>query len=262
MVTGGPAAQRWAQELAAWAIPEDILAAAPTSPWTFPVELFRPAPAPADTPSRRRALEALPDRGSVLDVGAGGGAACLALVPPAAEVTAVDERAEMLASLADAAGARGVAVTTVEGRWPDVAGDVGPADVVTCHHVLYNVADAVPFVAALSSHARRRVVVEITAVHPQAGLNDLWRHFHGLERPEGPDVEEAVAVLGEAGARPRVERFRRPPRPVTHDRDMLVAFARRRLCLGPDADPEVDRLLGPDAGFLTTDAACLWWDVA
>src|SRR2546430_4648282 len=36
----GAAADRWRDDLAAWAIPQPILDAAPESPWHFPVELF------------------------------------------------------------------------------------------------------------------------------------------------------------------------------------------------------------------------------
>src|SRR3954468_24194750 len=79
-----PAAERWRDELSAWAIPPDILAAAPEPPWGFPVELFRADAESPDTPSRDAALAALPDGGTVLDVGCGGGGASLALVPPAA----------------------------------------------------------------------------------------------------------------------------------------------------------------------------------
>ncbi|MDP9241458.1 MAG: SAM-dependent methyltransferase, partial [Actinomycetota bacterium] len=88
------AADQWRDELASWAIPDEILAAASESPWGFPVELFRVAdavePSMPDTPSRRRALEALPAGGSVLDVGCGGGAASLALAPPAGRLVGVD----------------------------------------------------------------------------------------------------------------------------------------------------------------------------
>src|SRR5204862_2441483 len=133
-----------------------------------------------------RALEALPDAGSVLDVGAGGGAASLPLCPPAVAVTAVDQSPQMLAAFAELATKQGIDHLEVEGLWPDVAGRVGPADVVVCHHVLYNVGDLVPFLVALTDHAQSRVVVEMTAEHPQALLNPLWEHSHRLGRPTGP----------------------------------------------------------------------------
>jgi len=64
---------------------------------------------------------------------------------------------------------------------------------VTCHHVLYNVAELGPFVTALTSHARRLVVVELTARHPLTALNPLWERFHGLVRPNVPTACDALA---------------------------------------------------------------------
>jgi SAM-dependent methyltransferase len=257
-------ARRWQEDLASWAIPPQILAAAPETPWGCPTGLFArsaeeavAALEPPPTPSRRRALEALPDGGSVLDVGAGGGAASLPLCPPAAAVTAVDQSAGMLAAFAGLADQQGVTHQEVEGLWPEVAGDVGPADVVVCHHVLYNVGDLVPFVVALTDHARRRVVVEITAEHPQSTLNDLWLHFHGNVRPTRPTAADAAAVLSDLGFDVGMEEFEAAPRwGHDHDRAELVAFARRRLCLPPERDPEVDAVLetpGPRRHVT------LWW---
>ena len=57
--------------------------------------------------------------------------------------------------------AAGIAARTVLGPWPEVAHRTEPADVVVCGHVLYNVADAAPFVAELTAHARGRVVLEV-----------------------------------------------------------------------------------------------------
>ena len=108
------------------------------------------------TPSNLEAARHLPPGGVVLDVGAGGGAASLPLAGVAGRLVAVDESPEMVASFLAAAEAAGVPAEGVEGRWPEVAGRVGPADVVVCHHVLYNVADLAPFAAALTGHARRR----------------------------------------------------------------------------------------------------------
>ena len=50
---------------------------------------------------------------------------------------------------------------TFLGQWPDVADATPIADVVTVHHVAFNVGDIVPFFAALNSHARKRVVIEV-----------------------------------------------------------------------------------------------------
>ena len=256
-------AWQWEKDLDSWAIPPEILAAAPETPWGCPPALFRRAAEGAlaegdrlTSPSRRRAREALPDGGSVLDVGAGGGAASLPLCPPAATVTAVDQNPGMLAAFAELAAKQGIGHHEVEGLWPDIAGEVGPADVVVCHHVLYNVGDIVPFVAALTDHARRRVVVEITADHPQATLNPLWERFHGNVRPTRPTAADAAAVVRDLGLDVSVEEFEGPPRWHDHDRDEVVAFTRRRLCLPPERDPEVAAALEPPG---PQHLVTLWW---
>ena len=253
------ALDRWQAELAGWAIPDEILAQAPEPPWGFPVELFRAQPEAADSPSRRRAAEALADGGSVLDVGCGGGGAAMALAPPAGLVVGVDSAPDMLTAFAEAADAKGVGHREVEGAWPAVSAEVPVVDVVVCHHVFYNVADLPPFAAALSAHAGRRVVVEMTAKHPLTALAPLWRHFHGIDRPDGPTALLAEDVLREAGVEPTVETWTRPARPV--DREVYVRMNRRRLCLPVDAEPEVDRLMG-DTASLGRAVVTMWWDTA
>ena len=181
------AAQRWREDLAAWAIPDEILAQAPESPWIHPVAMFAAADEIPDSPSHRLARSALAAGGSVLDVGSGGGRAAFALVPPAAAVVGVDHQAGMLAEFAAAAEARGVDHVEVIGDWPAVERAAPLCDVVVCHHVVYNVADIVPFVRALSAHARRRVVLELPVRHPLSGMSPLWHRFWGLERPVPPD---------------------------------------------------------------------------
>jgi SAM-dependent methyltransferase len=238
---------RWREQLEGWAIPAEILAAAPESPWGFPVGLFRSrahrAGSRPGTPSTLEAARHLPPGGSVLDVGAGGGAASLPLAGKAGRLVAVDESPEMVASFLAAAEAAGVPAEGVEGRWPEVAGRVGPADVVVCHHVLYNVADLAPFAAALTGHARRRVVAELTDRHPLAGLAPLWRRFHDLERPKGPGAGDAVAALAELGLDVDRRDWEHQDRFGFDDFDELVAFTRRRLCLPAGRDPEVAEAL-------------------
>lgn len=252
------AAARWREQLAAWAIPPAILERAPESPYTFPVGRFLADPAPRDSPSRQLALAALPPAGTVLDVGCGGGQAGLALVPPAARLVGVDSSAGMLAAFAEAAGARGVEHREVHGSWPAAAGEAGRADVVVAHHVAYNVPDLVGFAQALTSAARRRVVVELTHAHPWAATRGLWRRFHGLDRPAGPTAELAADVLREAGFAVRVQHWTGPGR--TADRADTVAFVRRRLCLAATADPAVAAALPADYELSGRRLATLWWD--
>jgi hypothetical protein len=157
----------------------------------------------------------------------------------AGRLVAVDESPAMVAAFLAAAEVAGVPASGVEGRWPEVAGRVAPADVAVCHHVLYNVADLAPFADALTGHARRRVVVELTERHPLAGLAPLWRRFHGLERPSGPGADDAVAALEAVGLRVARQDWESRDRFGFDDFDELVAFTRRRLCLPAERDPEV-----------------------
>jgi SAM-dependent methyltransferase len=179
----------------------------------------------------------------VLDVGAGGGAASLPLARAAGRLVAVDESPGMVASFLDAAAAAGVPAEAVAGRWPDVAAEVPAADVVVCHHVLYNVADLAPFADALTGHARRRVVVELTGRHPLVGLGPLWRRFHGLDRPAGPTADDAQAALAALGLQVARQDWEDGDRLGFEDFGELVAFTRRRLCLPADRDPEVAEAL-------------------
>jgi SAM-dependent methyltransferase len=265
----GEAADRWREQLLAWAIPPEILASVPDSPWTVPTDIFaRRADTSVAEPegaSYRRAREAVGDGGSVLDVGSGAGAASLPLGCP---ITAVDVSPDMLAALTTRANRLGLPVRTIEGRWPEVAEQTPAADVVVCHHVAYNVPDLGPFATALTDHARRRVVLELTAHHPMAALNPLWTAMHGISRPTGPTASEAAEVLREVGIRPEIETGPRPPRPVYPSFDDLVAITRRRVCLPPEreaelaqtllrlgVDPEHPRDLPPPQDVVAT----LWW---
>ena len=264
-------AQEWTAALAAWAIPEHILAAAPESPWSYPTALFaRRADAAVTTltPSNQKALEALPVGGVVLDVGCGAGAGSLPLADRAGRLVGIDPSPSMLDAFRERAESKGVEVTTIAGNWPGAAADTPIADVVVCHHVVYNVADLADFARALHDHARRRVVLELTAEHPLRSLNDLWRRFHGLARPERPTADDAVAVLREMGLQPAHEDWSAPPVTAFGTREDMVAWMRRRLCLPPERDPEIAEAIaaelveGEDDGVTLPPrpVVTIWWD--
>ena len=266
----GSSEREWREALASWAIPDDILAKAPESPWSFPVELFasRAQAAPSSlTPSNRCALDALPEGGSVLDVGCGAGAASLALVPKAGALIGVDPSAEMLRAFTEKAGAAGVPATAIEGSWPEASPRAPGADVVVCHHVVYNVPGLGEFALRLTDHAGHRVVVEMTATHPLTNMNDLWMRFHGIRRPDRPTADDAMAVLREVGLDPKRKDWVSFGGGGFSRRGDLIAFVRRRLCLPPERDSEIgaavaDKIVEREGrfGFGDRPVVSLWWE--
>jgi methyltransferase family protein len=238
------AAQQWTDELAAWAIDPEILAAAPESPYGFEPSLFAPVPDSQPTPLQEVAAAAMRPGDTVLDVGAGAGATSLAVVPPSGHLHAVDSQPSMLRALEATAADQGVEVTTYDGRWPDVADEVPVCDVAVCSHVLYNVPDLVPFVTALSVHARRLVVVEISERHPLVRLAPLWEAVHHQPRPSGPTAELVLQVLRDAGLDPDVREQVRPPVVRTGAmHEEWVDFTCRQLCLPRERRAEVEALM-------------------
>jgi precorrin-6B methylase 2 len=271
---GVTALEHWRQALDAWRIPQAVLDRAPESPWVLPREVFvRRADAQLAQPigaTYQRAMSALPEPGAVLDVGAAAGATSLPLAAAGrvTHLTAVDGDSSLLDSLAERAARIGVSLDRVVGLWPDAAARTPVVDVVICGNVVYNVADLAPFIAALTDHARGVVVVETAVRHPLTELNSLWRRFHGIARPTGPDVDDLLAALDELGVHPEVTRWRRPPEAEHADFAELVDVTRRRLCLSPTAAPEVDRALRdlghspdfpPDLGSSGRELATLTW---
>lgn len=252
------AASRWAEQLLGWGLPDWIVAQASESPWGHDSRRFAVDDTlDRDSTSARWAREVLPPTGgTVLDVGCGGGRASLVLVPPANELIGVDRSGAMLDEFVDAAGRAGVARRTMHGSWPDVAPHTPGADVVVCHHVLYDVADVVPFVFALTDHARLAVVVEIPTVHPMSAWTPAWRHFWDIARPEGPTADDLIAVLDELGLEPEHTTAPRGPLPrFATDPSQLVPTARRRLCLPPERDAELAAWLA-DNPLPWTDTVC------
>jgi Methyltransferase domain len=265
--------ERWRDDLAAWAIPEHITAAVAESGWVLPRQVFarradRVSAAPSG-PSYQRAWAALDPPGSVLDVGAGAGAACLPLLPRTTSLTAVDSDAEILNKLSERTLAAGITARTVLGRWPEAAAEAGPADVVTCHHVLYNVPDVRSFVTALTAGARREVVAEMTSQHPLVSLNALWLRFHGLRRPLSPTATDLIQILEAMGLRPGHETWRRQGGRDYASFDEMVDVTRRRLCLPQEraaevaaalAESGIDPEVPEDLGSSGRDVVTIWWD--
>lgn len=177
---------------------------------------------------------------TVLDVGAGTGRHTLALAPHVRRVVAVDPSPAMLGFLKeDVAEQKLTNVETVASAWLDA--EVEPADVVLCSHVLYPIADPVPFIRKLESSARQRVYVYLR-VDPLPTDFGLWREFYGVSLQAQPTHLDLINLLAQLDIAPDVE--------VVHHRftwtfaevEEAVAQVRNSLCLREDDIAATTRL--------------------
>lgn len=261
MTTG--AQERWAGLLAAWALPEELIARAPEHPYRFDVARFArfaDEARPGCDPSQLRAREALPEGGVLLDIGCGAGAASLPLIPPAAHVTGVDPQDDMLEAFRERIEAAGARATTVLGGWPEVADHVGVADVAVSRHVLYNIPDLAAFATALTEQVRRRVVIELSQRHPLDWTRPYWRALHGVDRPEGPTSTDAAAALAEAGVAVEVEHWVSRHQLADEDAEAQLASLRHRLLVDPERDGELRALLAEHPPPAERPVTTLWWN--
>ncbi len=254
---------RWGEMLSRWAIPDEIMSAAPEPPYFFDPNVFAVAADEAvaradDTPSDTAARDALPAGGTVLDVGCGAGAASLRLAP--GRLVGVDSSAPLLDLFVARACRLGIDTSTVLGTWPEAADQAPAADVVVCHHVFYNVADLGAFATALNGHARRRVVIELTADHPMAFTAPYWKALYGLERPDRPVAADAVAALEELGYSLHRHQWSRRYQMTGESGNRPVESLARRLCLPASRHDELRRLLAETPPVMTRDVVTLWWN--
>ena len=218
--------------------------------------------------SFQRAWAALDPPGSVLDVGSGAGRRLPAAAAPRHRAHRRRRRPGH-ARPAGAAGRRGRApARTVPGSWPDVAAQAGPADVVTCYNVTYNVAGIGPFLDALTaSRAAHRGARDDRG----APAGHAERAVAAVPRPAtagGPHGRRPARDPGRAGRRPGHRRWRRPGGPDYASFDELVDVTRRRLCLPPERAGEVAEALTEsgidpaqpvDLGSSGREMVTIWW---
>jgi hypothetical protein len=152
-----------------------------------------------------------------------------------------------------------VTCQTIEGFWPAVADATPSADVVTAHHVVYNVGDIVPFLRALDEHARFRVVLEMPDHHPLASMTAAWRHFWQLERPVGPTPSDLVDVLEEFGVHAHREQWSGAMR-AEQNLEWAAHFMRIRLCLPSSREDEVRDFFATQPALRTRELSTIWWD--
>ena len=249
----------WSSALDAWGIPSEILQQAPQNPWIHPPALFAVPEVIPETPSHLRARETLDSGGSVLDIGCGGGIAAFAVAPPASSVIGVDHQQEMLTMFAATAQARGLKHEEVLGDWPDVAAQTPTADVVTCHHVVFNIPQIEAFIRELNSHANQRVVIEMPQQHPLSTMTAAWKHFWDLDRPVKPTSDDLIQIVQAMELKPKFEHWEHPIRSgLTLDDE--VRFMRIRLCLPESKDDEIRGFIQDNPAASTRKLTTIWWD--
>ena len=250
---------KWAKDLAAWGIPSHILEQAPQDPWIHPPVLFTVPREIPSTVSHDLARQALVGGGSILDIGCGGGIAAFAAVPPATHVIGVDHQQEMLEMFAAEAEIRSVTHQEFLGYWPKIVEQVPSADVVTCHHVAYNVSDIEPFLKALDAHSNRRVVIEIPQKHPLSVMSEAWKYFWNLERPTSPNSNDLLNIVRELGFDAQMSNWMSSlGREIEFDQE--VEFMRIRLCLPATRDNEIAEFLEQYPRSLPRSVSTIWWD--
>lgn len=187
-----------------------------------------------EDPYLRRVRAATNPDSTVIDVGAGTGRHTLALAPQVRSVTAIDPSAAMLAFLREDLAAESITnVHVVESDW--LAADVAPADIVTCSHVLYPIADVVPFLRKLDRSARERVFIYLRT-DPLPTDMGLWAEFYGVPLQSQPVHTDLMNVLVQIGIMPDVEVVQHRFTWTFATFDDAVAQVGNSLCLRPD-DP-------------------------
>lgn len=198
---------------------------------------FRADPHRTDDPVLNRLLREAASGKTVLDVGGGGGRLALPLALHCDSFTVVEPSASMLDELRRGADDTGIGnVTIVEGPWEEVS--VDPAEIVLVAHVLYGVADVVPFVRKLEEHARERVLILTFMRAPQSYLSPLWKAVHNEERVDLPALPELLEVLWEMDIYPDLEMVQASGPAVFESRDEALEELRSRLYVSPGAESE------------------------
>jgi len=186
---------------------------------------------------------------TLIDVGAGTGRHATPLAERLEWVTAVEPSEGMRSHIPQRDN-----ITIVASSWEDA--EVAPADLVICSHVMYGVADPIPFVEKMQRSARERVFVmlrETDLPHPAA---ELRRRLAGSTGPRLPRFSELFMLLVQMGIAPDVAYLRYPI--VTRYADMDEALTDCRALFGDGWDEEAARkaleeMLVADDGELVYD---------
>ncbi|HXM55303.1 MAG TPA: methyltransferase domain-containing protein [Candidatus Dormibacteraeota bacterium] len=167
---------------------------------------------------------------TLIDVGAGTGRYAVPLAERLDWVTAVEPSQAMRERIPPADN-----VTVIGSGWMDA--EPAPADLVICVHVLYGVADVMPFVEKLERSARERVFV-VMRDGPASYPADALARALGT-RPRQPWLRDLLLLLREAGVEPDLAMS--TYQPSIRYESVADAVERCRLDLGAEWDEERGR---------------------
>lgn len=151
------------------------------------------------------ARELVADARTALDVGAGFGALALPLAARMERVTALEPSPAMAEGLRREAVRLGHEnVTVVEAAWGKVT--LAPHDLVVCAHVGPLLRPGAPFLAEVSGHARRGVILIVDAPgrEDKFYFSELYPRLLGRPYDHRCTGEETVAALRALGIDPSV----------------------------------------------------------
>jgi SAM-dependent methyltransferase len=140
--------------------------------------------------------------GTLIDVGAGTGRFAAPLADRLEWVTAVEPSEGMRALIPHRDN-----MTVIASGWEEA--EVAPADFVLCSHVVYGVADVVPFLRKLEAAARRRVFVVLRA-RQLGDAPDRVAVALNLGRPRQPELLDLLLVLRQLAVDYEVSSLRYP----------------------------------------------------
>ncbi len=195
---------------------------------------------------------------TLIDAGAGTGRHAVPLSERLEWVTAVEPSEGMRSMIPPRDN-----MTVVASTWQDAV--VAPADLVICSHVLYGVADVVPFIAKLDRSARERVFVmlrESDLPHPAASIR---KRLLGEVGPPMPRFSDLFMLLIQMDIAPDVQFL--SYRSVTRYANLDEGLVDARALVGDAWDEKVGRamlaeLLTPEGDELVYDGGTVLSGVA
>lgn len=140
----------------------------------------------------------LTPRKTLIDVGSGTGR----------HATPLAERLEWVTAVEPSEGMRSLIpprdnMTVIASTWEDA--EVAPADLVICSHVLYGVADPVPFIEKMNQAARERVFVAMRETELPHPARLIQKSLLGDAGPRLPRFSELFMLLLQIGISPDVK---------------------------------------------------------